>query len=113
VKKFFLVLLLAAASCKGPAEEIPEDILPKEKMVQILIRIHIAEATVGIKNLPSDSASKLYKSYQNEILKEQAVDDSTYARSYSFYVIRPQLMNEIYGAVVDSLSLRETRGKLD
>jgi len=113
VKKFFLVLLLAAASCKGPAEEIPEDILPKEKMVQVLIRIHIAEAAVGMKNLPSDSASKLYKSYQNKIFKEEAVGDSAYAKSYSFYVKRPELMDEIYGAVVDSLSLRETRGKLD
>lgn len=112
MKKFFLVLLMAAAACKGP-EDIPEDILPKEKMVQLLIRIHIAEAAVGVRNLPSDSASKLFKAYQNELFKKAEVDDSVYARSYSYYVERPELMDQIYAAVVDSLSLRESVGKMD
>lgn len=112
MKKLFLILLIAFAACKEDKNR-SEDILSKEQMVSVLTDIHIAEAQVGMKNLPLDSSKKVFTSFENEILKKYKIDSAVFKRSYQYY-LKENLkeMDVIYSAVVDSLSMREVRKKL-
>jgi hypothetical protein len=114
VKKYFLILLvLTFASCEEIDEKAPEDVLSKAAMVRILIDVHIAEAKVTQKGLPPDSAKIVFLKSKEEILKKNHVKSEAFQKSYDFYISHLKGMEDIYSAVVDSLSLREAKGQID
>jgi hypothetical protein len=114
VKKYFSILLIFfLVSCEDSSNEVPSDLLSKEAMVKILIDIHLAEAKVTQRGLPPDSAIKTFQKSENDILRKNGTKPEIFKRSYDYYIHHLQGMDDIYAAVVDSLSFREARGKLD
>ena len=112
MKKILIPLILLFACAE--TEEKPERLLTKEQMVGILTDIHIAEAKANRTSLRSyDSLQIMYKAYENDVLKKHKTDSTTYRQSYKYYLEHMQEMDEIYTAVVDTLSLRENLGKID
>jgi hypothetical protein len=112
VKKLIFIFLLLSA-CVEP-EKPPANLLTKEQMIAILTDIHIAESKVNMMNLRSyDSMQVLYRKLESDIYKKHRVDTAVYNVSYRYYLENMQLMDEIYAALVDSLSLRESLGKID
>ena len=113
-----LSILLFSCGQEEKSVVVPADVLPKEKMAEVLTDIHIAEAVgqnartpsfsgeANLKTLP-DSASavpidigisfqKIFE--KNKITKEQ------YEKSLSFYIDHPELLNEVYEKVLNELS---------
>jgi hypothetical protein len=112
VKKTLFILLLLSA-CVEP-EKPPAYLLSKEQMINILTDIHIAEAKVNMMNLRSyDSMQVLYRKLEGDIFKKYQVDTAVYNKSYQYYLENTKEMDEIYAALVDSLTLRENLGKID
>ncbi len=109
---FLLLLIIALLSCTRE-EKIPEDILSKEKMVSVLIDIHILEKKLDYLHISRDSAQKLYTAYEFDILKQHQVDTNTYRRSFDFYSLEVRHMVDIYEAVVDSLIAEQKRNTED
>jgi hypothetical protein len=107
VKKFFLAMLLFV-SCRDE-QKIPEGILTEEKMVNILVRLHLSEARVSIKNLPVDTSRKYFLYLENKVLKSYGTDTAAFNKSYHYYITHEKKFDAIYTSVVDSLSLREAR----
>jgi len=106
VKKFFFLLLLLTACAESPKP--PAGTLDKDRMINILIDIHVAEARAGGAALRSqDSSTVYYKVLEAEVFKKHGVDSTTYYNSYRYYMNNLKQMDQIYAAVVDSLSLRE------
>ena len=102
---YFLLLL----SCGSPEEKpvvIPNDVLPKEKMAQIISDIHIAEAEASMGALP-DSASTariaIGTSFQ-KIFEKNKITKAQYDTSLVFYIEHPELLDTIYGQVLNELS---------
>lgn len=89
---------------------VPEGILPTDKMVSILTDIHELETQVSNLKLTHDSSTLLYKQQQDSIFKKHQVTDSVYSESFDYYLQQVELLDEIYAAVVDSLSLRRNVG---
>jgi hypothetical protein len=111
VKKYFPAALLCILvfSCITPPR-IPDDVLPKEKMVQMIADIHMVESRVGQLSLRSmDSAYVLEKVWEEKVYKKYNTDSATYKRSFRFYSENPEYMEEIYNAVTDSLIAWEKR----
>lgn len=114
MKKYLFIpfLILAVLSCEEKKIEIPPDILPADKMVSILIDIHLVEGSFSQKNLPRDTAIFLFREYEKDLFLKHKISDSTYRKSLDFYSAHPALMEKIYEQVVDSLSLREGQRRL-
>ena len=110
MKRIFLISIcgIFLFSCEQK-EEIPTDILAQADMVNILMGVHVAEATVGLKNLPAHSARQLFMSLEREIFASNKTDKAKYAKSYKYYMTKVELMDGIYSKVIDSLSLREAK----
>jgi hypothetical protein len=110
--KRLLTALLFLSACVKP-ETPPPGVIPKDQMTEILIDIHVAEAQVSHLNLRSyDSMQVAYNGFERDIFQKYRVDSTSYNQSYQYYLRNPKLMEEIYTAVVDSLALRESLGRL-
>lgn len=108
----FIGVLLPGTGC-SKEERIPAHIVPKEKMVSILTDVHELEAKVNLLRLENDSSTRLFKEQQALIFEKHNVNDSVYNLSFTYYMRRVDLMNKIYEAVVDSLSLRKNVERRD
>jgi hypothetical protein len=109
---FAVFVFLTVACIERPVP--PAGTLTQSQMVQILVDIHIAEAKVGhfsFRNI--DSSKALYRRYEQDIFKKHGVDTTTYRKSFEFYLENTQYLDDIYSAVIDSLSYRESIGKID
>lgn len=104
-KKLFIIFLVL--SCNLGKNEIPGNILPKNKMIPILIDIHIAEASVQENGVVGDSAIQKAKDYYAYIYKLHDVTAEQFEVSFDYYCRNLSLMNEIYDKMIEELSKKE------
>jgi len=120
MRQFFLIagsLLMLSCSMEQKPDyllEKPKDLIGKEKMAAIIMEAQLKEALVLNLDLQYDSAKTLFKSYyEPQILAKYNVAETTFVKSYQYYISDPSLIKEVYEIVVDSLSARKTLKKLD
>ena len=90
----------------------PAGTLSKQQMVAILAEIHVAEATAQqVSFRGADSTQLFYKHLERQILRRFNTDSTQYHDSYRWYVQHVREMNEIYTAVVDTLSARQAEAR--
>ena len=103
-------LLLALPACQRPEEPPrPADLLPKDKLVQLVADLQVLEARVENSRLSGDSSRALYLINQKEIFWKNEVTDSAFQRSYRYYSIHGKDLDEIYAAAIDTLGRRELK----
>ena len=101
-------LLLALPACQRPEEPPrPADLLTKEQLVPLLADLHILEARVESSRLSPDSSRALYQAEQKNTLWKREITDSAFQRSYRYYGIHGKDLDDIYGAVIDTLKHRQ------
>lgn len=111
--KRLIILFLLLSACAN-TEQPPQNLLSKPKMVDVLVDIHIAEAKANRIQLRSyDSTQAYYRKLEREVFEKHKVDTAVYRMSYKYYMNHMKELDEIYTAVVDSLSLRESLGKIN
>ncbi len=103
-----LFLLTLCVSC-GEGDKDTQPILSKPEMVAALTEIYLSEQKVNRLGIPRDSAEREFERFKQVIFKNIGISDSIFKRSFDYYMDRPAEMEEIYTALVDSLSLREQR----
>jgi len=106
---FGLAVLLFVASCTEKTEEAPSYVIPRNKMINLMVDLHIVEASISTKNLPYDSAELLYSKFEKEIFKKHHTTDSMYRKSFEYYSANPETFNKMYTVIVDSLTMKESR----
>ena len=106
LKKLIILLWIVLVSCQEKMEK-PKNLLTKSQMIDLLVDIHLTETKVKELYLKRDSSNKLFRILEKEVLMRQKTTDSIYKKSFLYYLDDMEKMEEIYSAVVDSLSLRE------
>jgi len=110
----FLSLCLFFGACENsePTTERPADLLDKPTMTSILIDLHLAEAKMSYTgSRKADSIEIIYRNYEYAIFQDHSITDSVYFRSYEYYLDHMAEMEQIYAAVVDSLSVMNSAEK--
>lgn len=101
---------LLVTACQKPEEvPMPAHLVPREKMINLLIELHLLEARTDAAALPSDSARALFRQQQKNVYRRYEISDSVFVQSYRYYAIHEKDLDEIYTIVVDSLTQRENR----
>ena len=96
--------------CQRPEEPVrPALLLPKEKMTSLLINLHIVEAQVEASRLAPDSARAMFNQLRRDLFWRYETTDSAFYQSYRYYAVHDKDLDKIYGDVIDSLSIRETK----
>lgn len=104
-----IVLFIVLVSCGG--NEKPEDLLSEDKMVEILVDIHLAEGFVQSLSIPYDSSKVLYPILERQIFEKHGIADSVYINSLEHYLLDAAKMEYLYERTIDSLTIREKIGR--
>ncbi|GAB3505557.1 hypothetical protein GCM10027341_37380 [Spirosoma knui] len=100
------------AACSAPADDRPDNLVPPDRMADILTEVHIAEARVSRLGLRSvDSSNIVYKHLENQIFQKFKVDTAAYRKSYIYYSSHPSDMEVIYKQVTGKLQKKMNAGK--
>lgn len=78
-------------------------------MVYVLTEVYLTEEKVNRLVIPRDSAQQVFESLQGKVFDKTGVPDSLFKVSFDYYMDRPQELEIIYTALVDSLQLKEQR----
>ncbi len=104
---FYIVIYLLFTACSGTQEiKIPDNVLSKEKMTQVMINIHLMEASM---NLTGGNPNKIDLAGSSvplniDVLKKNNITKKQFDESFSFYTNNPELLSEIYQNVLNELS---------
>ncbi|MEM7550109.1 MAG: DUF4296 domain-containing protein [Bacteroidota bacterium] len=105
-----IILMISCSTERNPDYRLPPpaDLISEDKMVTIILEARIKEAWLNEAGIKYDSAQKLFEYiYEPEILKNNQVADTTFLKSYQYYLSDPDLMKDIYGRVIDSLNIKQ------
>ncbi len=94
-----------ASSCGKKSAS--DGVMSEDEMVNFLIDLHIAEANVQDLRLNTDSAQVVFSMVEKLLYKQHGTTDSIFINSYQYYLERPEQLEIIYAAVIDSLSLKQ------
>jgi hypothetical protein len=92
-------------------EKVPKGVLPQEKMVPLLVDLHLTDPlfaqryTLGLKD--SSAMEDLYLSF----LKKHKVSQRQFERSVFYYGKHPEQYKEIYNKVLERLNEMEIKVK--
>jgi len=93
---FFLLFFLTLGACKKRAAE--PDVLSKQKMVEVLTDMQLAEAAARLRLMPEDYKREPEKWYL-ELMEAHGTDTSEFSLSLKYYSARPAVLFEIYEEV--------------
>ncbi|MEP0713457.1 DUF4296 domain-containing protein [Algoriphagus sp.] len=84
--------------------------MSQDKMVEVLIDIHLTEGLTSAMPIAYDSSRVLYNLLEKDVFVKHDVSDSVFTQSMLYYFRDPAEMEQIYARVVDSLVVRESSG---
>lgn len=108
--KLLVLCYVLLVACSKEAKT-PEGVLPKEKMVPLLIDIYIGEGKVNNMRISRDSSMAIFRVYEDSLFRKHQISDSIYRKSMTYYYSEPDQLEAIYETVLDSLNLREQQLK--
>jgi hypothetical protein len=107
VKNLIIVLISIFILQSCGRNRLPEGILNEDKMVEILVDIHLAEGLVSTFPIHYDSSRVLYPYFEWEVFKKHSVPDSVFKKSLEYYMRDVKKMDRMYARTIDSLSVIE------
>lgn len=110
MKKLYLILFvvfIAIVSCDKLPYEKPDNLIKEKKMIDMLVDIHIAEATYVQMRYDSIFRNTPASNFYYSILEKYQVPDSVFEKSFVFYSSTPKQFEEMYRKVMNRLSVIE------
>ena len=92
---------------------MPEYLIDKDKMVSIMVDMHIVETAANLKIYPPDSAQQLYQNDFASIYLTHDVSKEKFDSSMFYYATQTDQMNVIYDKVLENLSELESEVNSD
>ena len=101
-----LIVLLAVVSCRKEAVPKPDNLLPKEKMADILHDITLINAMKGVDKKKLEASILHYDTF---IYKKYDIDSTRFIESNNYYAANPEEYDKIYELVEAKLNVQRTR----
>lgn len=103
----FTFIILAFVSCDKPPIEKPEPLIKEKKMIEMLVDIHIAEATFNHMRYDTLMKNSSSANFYYSVLEKYQVPDSVFEKSFVFYASFPKAFEEMYREVLNQLNEME------
>jgi len=103
-----IVTLFAAAGCDDPPMPEPGRLIEREKMVEMLADIHLAEAAFNsLRHQDSIVRESSSADFYYSILDKYEVQDTVFEQSFVFYASQPRQFEKMYREAMNKLNEME------
>jgi hypothetical protein len=103
-----LTLALFYPSCSDDMAEKPPHLISRDKMVSILVDIHLSDAAFQSRRYSNEKLSAYTESdFYYSILKKHHLADSVFETSLIYYSSKPKEFEKIYTRVINQLTVIE------
>jgi hypothetical protein len=111
MKKWAFIILIAmlSASCDSILKSKPSGTLSEEKMTEVLVDIHLTEATLRIANdsiARKNDTADLRERFA-EVFRKHDVTPDEFNSSLNYYLEHVEILQNIYNEVITRLSKME------
>lgn len=95
-KHLYIVVLFFLLSCDSKVNyQAPEDLIPRNQMIELLYDMHLALGTSKVENIHSEKD----RNYMSLVLEKHNIDSVRFASSNLYYVSKAQEYEEIFEEV--------------
>ena len=92
----YLVLIFFFMSCSSKVNyEAPEDLIPRQQMIDLLYDMHLAQGTSKVQNIHLEKD----RNYMSLVLEKHKIDSVRFASSNLYYISKAQEYEEIFEEV--------------
>jgi hypothetical protein len=103
-------LIVLLTGCDEPAVEKPQHLVKRDKMISVLVDIHLAEAVYQTKRFTTEELNKYSESdFYYSVLKKHHLSDSVFEKSVIYYSSKPKELEKIYTRVINQLTEMEQK----
>ncbi len=108
----WLLLFIPAvmfSSCAEQKERKPTYLLDEEKMVSVMVDLHLVETAHNLKVMENDTNNARYEQFMATVFVSNEVRKGQFDSSLFYYSTRTEEMNVIYDKVLERLSELESQ----
>jgi len=103
-----IVVLFATASCDDPPVPEPKNLIGREKMVEMLADIHLADAAFNsLRHQDSIVRESSSANFYYSVLDKYEVQDTVFEESFVFYASQPRKFEKMYREAMNKLNEME------
>lgn len=103
----FAFIVIAFISCEREVIEKPRHLVKEKQMINMLVDIHLAEATFNRMQTDSIVRKSSSANFYYSVLEKYEVPDSVFERSLLYYASNPKNFEKLYREVMNKLSETE------
>lgn len=103
---FPYIFLLVLACNQEPQPNY--NLLSEDKMVEVLVEMHLTNGRLGAIYQNRDSAKAVFKKIENDFFESHQINKADYDSSYNHYLQNLTTLDHIYTRVIDSITFRES-----
>ncbi len=104
---FCFITVFIACNSKEREAAVPANVLPREKMIEIMVEVNITEAALNL-NYLNDSKVRDTKEYE-DVFKRKKVSKEQYDESLKYYTEHPDDLIQMYDEVLNELSRMQAK----
>lgn len=108
-----ILLCLAIFGCKNAAQKKPEYLINEDKMVHIMVDMHLVESASNLKILEPDSGNSKYFEHYASIFTTYGIEKWQFDSSLFYYSTKTKQMDSIYNRVLENLYELESQVNSD
>ena len=83
---------------------IPSHILPKQKMADVMLDVHLLESAMSLNTYRTDMVTNGNPTPTFDLFDKNKITKKQYNESFDYYAQHPELLNEVYQLVLENLS---------
>ncbi|MCX6247687.1 MAG: DUF4296 domain-containing protein [Bacteroidetes bacterium] len=103
-------LICLLVSCNGhkkellPAGLVADSILPREKMISVLVDVHLVEASLNIEKNRGGDIALLSENYYQGLCRKYHMSKRRFRENMNYYKMDPENFSKMYGEVLQNLT---------
>lgn len=99
-----LIIILFLSACSDGGGKKSEYVLPEEKMISVLVDLHMAESEKQLAGSDFADTSRTDTISFYKIFTKNKITKQEYDSSMQYYSKRPEMLDAIYDEVINELS---------
>ncbi len=101
----FALPLLLLFACSRPEVKVPEDVIPREKMISVMVDIHLEEAAFQLRNF-NDGRTPIIDAHgrYRYVFNKHKITEDQFRKSFAFYNRQPAYFHDMYADIITRLS---------